>query len=86
MDGLPHPTKFRKTLPQKHPNNALLVTLLGDSAYATQKYNEAVLHFQRAIELAHASGDDGFASDMAKRLNLYQAGKPYTEASDKAER
>ena len=35
---------------------------------------------EKALELAVSSGQTEFAEEVRKRLSLYRAGKPYTEA------
>ena len=43
------------------------------------RYPEAVENVQRAIELARASGQNGFVSIAEKLLALYQSGQPFRE-------
>lgn len=61
----------------EHP--AALDTLA--AAYAgTSRFGEAVETARKALELAQASGDQGFAEQIQRRLRLYEAGLPLHEA------
>jgi Flp pilus assembly protein TadD len=42
---------------------------------------EAVAHFRKVLALAHRAGDRELAVRIASRLQLYQAGRPYHEAT-----
>ena len=61
---------------------ATLARYLGtlDAAYAgTGRFAEAILTARRARELALAAGDQEIAAAAARRLALYEAGRPYRE-------
>ena len=48
------------------------------AAYAEAgRFNDAATAAQKAIELATATGNTGFANINQQLLRLYQAGKPY---------
>lgn len=51
------------------------------SAYAEAgKFNEAIAIAKKAIELALKQGPKGLALVLKKRLQLYQAGRPYHQS------
>jgi len=51
------------------------------AAYAAAgKFAEAITTAEKALQLAVSSGQTDFAEEIRKRLNLYKAAKPYTEA------
>jgi hypothetical protein len=50
------------------------------AAYAEAgRFTEAMATAQKAIELATAAGDQGFAAMNQQLLKLYRAGRPYHE-------
>jgi len=51
------------------------------AAYAAAgRFPEAINTAEKALELAVSSGQTDFAEEIRKRLSLYRASKPYTEA------
>jgi Flp pilus assembly protein TadD len=63
-------------------NPSLLDTL--SVAYASAgQFKEAQETAQKAMDLAIAAGQKSIAEDISRRLQLYQAGKPYYESSSK---
>lgn len=54
------------------------------AAYAEAgRFADAVATAQKAIALAQASGNPGFANANQQLLRLYQAGRPYHEPERK---
>jgi tetratricopeptide (TPR) repeat protein len=64
-------------------NQPLALDVLAAAYAETGKFNEAVVITKKAIELALKKGSQKLALVLKKRLQLYQAGRPYRQTHNK---